>query len=68
MGVTQYDNYSVWFSRGDDGRVAVAVTTIEKDGQVALLHAEEFGPFDTDQDIVDWLWARLSLATGRSVR
>lgn len=58
-------SWEVSVTREASGRVSVTIYGIDGDRQMSIVDEHEFGPFDTDVDIVRWVWRRLSLDTVR---
>jgi hypothetical protein len=59
-GITVYESFEVQLEQERSGIRRVTVYGINGDRQMAFLDTEEFGPFDTDTDIVRWLWRLVS--------
>jgi hypothetical protein len=52
---------TIWLSRSDNGLVLADLAAYDSQGAQALHATEEFGPFDENQDIVNWVWTKLSI-------
>ena len=46
----------VWLSTDEDGTVVAVLQTVDLAASRAFIASEEFGPFDTERDLANWVW------------
>jgi hypothetical protein len=57
---SKFDTLVVWLDKSDEhGVVKAVITAMDATGQDSIVAAEEFGPFDTWEDITSWVWKRV---------
>lgn len=53
--MSQFREWHAVFVSHEHGLVQVMLYEVEEDAQTRLIDLEEFGPFDTAQDVCRWL-------------